>query len=174
MMAQFFERPSSDPSWFRPDELWCKLGSASLARTILQMRRRETPKLASEGPACRGILSIELAQNIGQITRFALRSGFACAAPLRAAKKSFPNRRKWMAKYSVFLRAGFALSLALVAIGGAGLRAQSFHATETRGPVRRVDLSPMKGEVSSEILAGPNSGLDSAWIVYTRMAAGVR
>ena len=49
-----------------------------------------------------------------------------------------------------------------------------FHLSEERGPLRHVDLSPFKGEVSSEILTGPANGLDSAFIVYTRMAPGAR
>jgi mannose-6-phosphate isomerase-like protein (cupin superfamily) len=49
-----------------------------------------------------------------------------------------------------------------------------FHLNDDRGPLRHVDLSPLKGQVSSEILAGPANGLDSAFVVYTRMAAGVR
>jgi mannose-6-phosphate isomerase-like protein (cupin superfamily) len=47
-----------------------------------------------------------------------------------------------------------------------------FHLSMDRGPIRNVDLSPFKGPVSSEILAGPANGLDSAFIVYTRMAPG--
>ena len=47
-----------------------------------------------------------------------------------------------------------------------------FHLSADRGPVRHVDLSPTHQPVSSEILAGPANGLDSAFVVYTRMAAG--
>lgn len=47
-----------------------------------------------------------------------------------------------------------------------------FHLSDDRGPLRHVDLSPFKGQVSSEILTGPANGLDSAFIVYTRMAPG--
>jgi mannose-6-phosphate isomerase-like protein (cupin superfamily) len=47
-----------------------------------------------------------------------------------------------------------------------------FHISEARGPIRPADLSPFKGEVSSEILAGPTNGLDSAYLIYSRMAAG--
>jgi mannose-6-phosphate isomerase-like protein (cupin superfamily) len=49
-----------------------------------------------------------------------------------------------------------------------------FHLSEARGPVRPVDLSPLTLEVSSEILAGPANGLYSAFVIYTRMAAGAR
>ena len=49
-----------------------------------------------------------------------------------------------------------------------------FHVSNARGPIRPVGLTPMQGDVVSEILAGPTNGLDSAYIVYTRMAAGAR
>src|ERR1700677_1569522 len=52
--------------------------------------------------------------------------------------------------------------------------AAAFHLNDDRGPLRHVDLSPLKGPVSGEILAGPANGLDSAFIVYTRMEAGTR
>ncbi len=45
-----------------------------------------------------------------------------------------------------------------------------FHLTPARGPVRPVDLSPFNGAMSSEILAGPTNGLESSYLVYTRMA----
>lgn len=45
-----------------------------------------------------------------------------------------------------------------------------FHLNAERGPLRHVDMSRLKGQVASEILAGPANGLDSAFIVYTRMA----
>ena len=73
------------------------------------------------------------------------------------------------------------LAAALVALGGGGPGAlaataksvaPAFHLTKDRGAVRTVDLSAFKGTVSSEILAGPTNGLDSAYVVYTRMAAG--
>lgn len=70
------------------------------------------------------------------------------------------------------------LSFVLMAAAAPGALAQSgkspFHLSPARGPLRHVDLSPFKGEVSSEILAGPSSGLDSAFIVYDRMAAGAK
>ena len=47
-----------------------------------------------------------------------------------------------------------------------------FHLSQSRGPIRAVDLSPLKGKISSEIMAGPQNGLDSAFLVYTRMAPG--
>jgi mannose-6-phosphate isomerase-like protein (cupin superfamily) len=49
-----------------------------------------------------------------------------------------------------------------------------FHLDLDRGPLRHVNMTPFSGQVSSEILAGPTNGLDSAFIVYTRMAPGAR
>jgi mannose-6-phosphate isomerase-like protein (cupin superfamily) len=49
-----------------------------------------------------------------------------------------------------------------------------FHLSSARGPVREVDFSPFKGAVCSEILAGPGNGLDSAYVIYTRMIPGAR
>jgi mannose-6-phosphate isomerase-like protein (cupin superfamily) len=49
-----------------------------------------------------------------------------------------------------------------------------FHLNEERGPLRHVDLAPFTGEVSSEVLAGPANGLDTAFIIYTRMAPGAK
>lgn len=84
------------------------------------------------------------------------------------------------------LSAPCALLAASYAIAGPAAYAQSavqqlhesmaavFRLNEDRGPLRHLDLSPLKGQVSSEILAGPANGLDSAFIVYTRMAPGAR
>ena len=52
--------------------------------------------------------------------------------------------------------------------------AAEFHLNRDRGPLHHVDLSPLKAKLSSEILAGPTNGLESAFIVYTRMAPGAR
>jgi len=49
-----------------------------------------------------------------------------------------------------------------------------FYLSAARGPIRQVDLSPLKGKMSGEILAGPANGLDSAYIIYARTAAGGR
>jgi mannose-6-phosphate isomerase-like protein (cupin superfamily) len=76
--------------------------------------------------------------------------------------------------------AGLALTAAL-ALTGAAAHAQTnepvagpFRLTPARGPIRLVDLTPFKGEVSSEILAGPSNGFESSFLVYTRMAPGAR
>lgn len=47
-----------------------------------------------------------------------------------------------------------------------------FHLSDARGPIRQVDFAPFTGPVYSEILAGPANGLDSAFVIYTRMAPG--
>ena len=44
--------------------------------------------------------------------------------------------------------------------------------SKERGPIRTPDMSPLGKEVASELIAGPNSGLDSAFIVYARVPAG--
>jgi mannose-6-phosphate isomerase-like protein (cupin superfamily) len=49
-----------------------------------------------------------------------------------------------------------------------------FHVSAARGPIRPAALAPLQGDVTSEILAGPTNGLDSAYVIYTRMAAGAR
>jgi mannose-6-phosphate isomerase-like protein (cupin superfamily) len=49
-----------------------------------------------------------------------------------------------------------------------------FRLSPARGPIRPVDLSPLKGAISSEILAGPTNGLESAFLVHTRMAPNAR
>lgn len=78
---------------------------------------------------------------------------------------------------------GMACLAAALACSGAVAQAQgapappppwTFHLSAARGPIRQPDLSPLVRGVSSEILAGPASGLESAFIVYTRMAPGVR
>ena len=78
------------------------------------------------------------------------------------------------------LLAGLALTVAAWIVSGAAALAQSsatsdlFHVSNARGPIRPAGLAPLQGGVASEILAGPTNGLDSAYIIYTRMAAGAR
>ena len=44
---------------------------------------------------------------------------------------------------------------------------------ETRGPIRSADLSKPLGKAAiSEILGGPTSGSDNAYLIYTRMPSG--
>ncbi len=65
------------------------------------------------------------------------------------------------------------VSLAIVAQGAKkNGNAQFYHDSTVRGPIRPVDLSPLRKEVSSEIVAGPASGLETAFLIYTRMPAG--
>jgi mannose-6-phosphate isomerase-like protein (cupin superfamily) len=82
------------------------------------------------------------------------------------------------------LNAGYlVLTFAALALTGATVRAADdmqksmgglYHLTPARGPIRPVDLSPFKGEISSEILAGPTNGLESSYLVYTRMVPGAK
>jgi len=44
-----------------------------------------------------------------------------------------------------------------------------FHVSDARGPIRQVDSSPLANRVPSEVLAGPTNGLDSAYVIYTRI-----
>jgi mannose-6-phosphate isomerase-like protein (cupin superfamily) len=80
-----------------------------------------------------------------------------------------------------------ALTFVALVVGGATARAADdlsrswhksmdaiFHLSPARGPVRPVDLSPFQGDVSSEILAGPTNGLESSYLLYTRMAPKAR
>jgi mannose-6-phosphate isomerase-like protein (cupin superfamily) len=98
----------------------------------------------------------------------------------KANKTAAPNVTMERLRVRCFLLAA-AMGLAGAA-AFAQTPAQQFHASmaalyhlnDDRGPLRHVDLSPLKGPVSSEILAGPMNGLDSAFIVYTRMAPGTR
>jgi len=49
----------------------------------------------------------------------------------------------------------------------------SLRLNETRGPVRSADLSKPLGKTAvSEILGGPTSGSDNAYLIYTRMPSG--
>ena len=44
---------------------------------------------------------------------------------------------------------------------------------ETRGPIRSADVSkPLGKDVDSQILGGPTSGSDNAYLIYTRMPSG--
>jgi mannose-6-phosphate isomerase-like protein (cupin superfamily) len=52
--------------------------------------------------------------------------------------------------------------------------AAGLHLSESRGPIRTADAVSYAGPVSSEILASPANGLDSAIILYTRMNAGAK
>jgi hypothetical protein len=64
-------------------------------------------------------------------------------------------------------------AVAANAAGNAGLTA-GLHLSDARGPIRAVDLTPFASDVSSEILAGPGNGLDSAFVIYTRLKAGAK
>lgn len=70
--------------------------------------------------------------------------------------------------------AAVSVSAVAASSGASNAAAGALHLSNARGPLRAVDFSPFKGEVSSEILAGPANGLDSAFLMYTRMTAGAK
>lgn len=51
-------------------------------------------------------------------------------------------------------------------------RPPQFPDAKVLGPVRAVDLKSLPDTAYSEFVAGPNSGFDSAWLVFTRVPAG--
>ena len=80
--------------------------------------------------------------------------------------------------------AGLALAAATWVISGAAATKQNpsmsdvFHVSNARGPIRPAGLAPLRGDVASEILAGPTNGLDSALLLPeppkgTPLGAGV-
>jgi mannose-6-phosphate isomerase-like protein (cupin superfamily) len=85
-----------------------------------------------------------------------------------------------------FGAAGLLLALIALACIGSNANAQQaqgtmskavasqFHLSPARGPVRPADLSSYQGEVYSEILAGPNNGIESSYVIHTRMVAGAK
>jgi mannose-6-phosphate isomerase-like protein (cupin superfamily) len=78
------------------------------------------------------------------------------------------------------LAAGFALALMVAGLTStargqekSGKVHWNLHLNETRGPIRSADMSEPSGkEALSEILGGPTSGSDNAYLIYTRMATG--
>jgi mannose-6-phosphate isomerase-like protein (cupin superfamily) len=49
----------------------------------------------------------------------------------------------------------------------------TLHLNETRGPIRTADVSALAAQTAvSEILGGPTSGSDNAYLIYTKMAPG--
>jgi mannose-6-phosphate isomerase-like protein (cupin superfamily) len=81
---------------------------------------------------------------------------------------------KTYAAWLVLVAAGVAVSTAAASGDVAKDMTAGLHLSAARGPIRTVDLSSFKGEASREILAGPGNGLDSAFIVYTRLTAGAK
>ncbi len=64
------------------------------------------------------------------------------------------------------------VALAITAVGqtGSGKLHWTVRLNETRGPIRTADVSkPADKTAVSEILGGPTSGSDNAYIIYTRM-----
>jgi mannose-6-phosphate isomerase-like protein (cupin superfamily) len=71
-------------------------------------------------------------------------------------------------------RAALAALLAAIAVpamaAGPASPLGPVHLSPARGPLRPVDFAPFQGRSSSEILASPSSGLESAFVLYTRLA----
>ena len=70
---------------------------------------------------------------------------------------------------------GACTSLATVTAAqtGSGKLDWTLKLNETRGPIRSADLSTPLGKTAvSEILGGPTSGSDNAYLIYTRMPSG--
>jgi mannose-6-phosphate isomerase-like protein (cupin superfamily) len=61
-----------------------------------------------------------------------------------------------------------------VAQSDAGRPRWDVRLNETRGPIRSADVSPLAKGALSEILGGPATGSDNAYLLYTRMAPGAR
>jgi mannose-6-phosphate isomerase-like protein (cupin superfamily) len=49
-----------------------------------------------------------------------------------------------------------------------------YRVNDARGPIRPVGLLSPWSDISSEIVAGPTNGIDTAFLIYTRMAVGAK
>jgi mannose-6-phosphate isomerase-like protein (cupin superfamily) len=85
-----------------------------------------------------------------------------------------PEKRFLLALFAALLATGVAAYSQTAAPAKAGKTAYEsfYHESSARGPIRAVSTAPLGKEVSSEIMAGPTSGLDSAFLIYTRLPAG--
>ena len=73
----------------------------------------------------------------------------------------------------VFLLAMVSLAMTSAARTSPGKINWKLRLNETRGPIRTANVSTPSGKTAvSEILGGPTSGSDNAYLIYTRMAAG--
>ena len=65
------------------------------------------------------------------------------------------------------------VSLTMTTAAQTGKPNGMLHINETRGPIRAADVSAPSGTMAmSEILGGPTSGSDAAYLIHTRMAPG--
>lgn len=88
---------------------------------------------------------------------------------MKARTKSF------MAGLVIILTAAIYLAMPPAAQCGTGKLHWALRLNQTRGPIRTADMSAPSGdEALSEILGGPTSGSDNAYLIYTRMAAGAK
>lgn len=74
----------------------------------------------------------------------------------------------------VVLIAVVSLAITAAAQTGSGKLNWTLRLNETRGPIRTADTSTPSGTAVSEILGGPTSGSDNAYVIYTRMPSGAR
>jgi len=88
-------------------------------------------------------------------------------------KKDMKARAKlFIAAAPIVLFAMAALASTLGGQTGSSKLNWTIRLNETRGPIRTADVSqPAAKTAVSEILAGPTSGSDNAYIIYTRMPA---
>jgi mannose-6-phosphate isomerase-like protein (cupin superfamily) len=70
----------------------------------------------------------------------------------------------------VFVACALVAGAAQARLAASLMHAGPFAISAARGPLRGVDMAPFTGRAHSEILAGPASGLDSAFVLYTRLA----
>jgi mannose-6-phosphate isomerase-like protein (cupin superfamily) len=67
------------------------------------------------------------------------------------------------------------LAITVAAQTGSGKLNWTLRLNETRGPIRTAEVSTPSGKTAvSEILGGPASGSDNAYLIYTRMPSGAR
>jgi len=83
--------------------------------------------------------------------------------------------RFFIAGLFIVMTAAICLATAVSAQTVAGKLHWALRLNPTRGPVRAADMSAPSGDAAlSEILGGPTSGSDNAYLIYTRMAAGAK
>ena len=81
--------------------------------------------------------------------------------------------KPFVAALFVVLAAVASLATIAGAQSGAGKINWKLRLNETRGPIRTADVSAPSGKAPvSEILGGPTSGSDNAYLIYTRMPPG--
>jgi mannose-6-phosphate isomerase-like protein (cupin superfamily) len=81
--------------------------------------------------------------------------------------------KPFVARLLVVLLAVVSLAMTAAAQTGHGKVNWTLRLNETRGPIRTANVSTPSGKTAvSEILGGPTSGSDNAYLIYTRMSPG--